>query len=205
MEPPCLAQLATCGPPKSIIRLGWRLLSPVPHPRWRFGATTVIGCIEKSGPVAPAAARGCHLRPRLSDDSLPRRFKGDLSDSFLTTGACEERLRALEVGLENVRCGVIVLQNLGDPDGGGLDGDFGRAPSHILSMGLGFGCYASQHPYAKQAAATGGGARQRNLARRRRFCAVAVSSTSLAPLKPSRRSRSSASTMRNVGTRQSAI
>ena len=46
--------------------------------------------------------------------------------------------------------------------------------------------------YAGQAATATGGGRQRNLARRLRFCAVAVSRTSsLAPLRPRRRSRSS--------------
>src|SRR5215210_9525774 len=46
--------------------------------------------------------------------------------------------------------------------------------------------------YARQVATQGDGARQRNLASRLRFCAVAVSSTSsLAPLKPRSRSRSS--------------
>ena len=46
--------------------------------------------------------------------------------------------------------------------------------------------------YAGQACAANGGGRQRNLTSRLRFCAVAVSRTSsLAPLKPRSRSRSS--------------
>jgi len=55
---------------------------------------------------------------------------------------------------------------------------------------------ASRHTgltgYAAQGTGANGGVRQRNLTRRRRFCAVAVSSTSsLAPLKPRSRNRSS--------------
>jgi hypothetical protein len=46
--------------------------------------------------------------------------------------------------------------------------------------------------YARQASASCGGERQRSLASRLRFCAVAVSNTSsVAPLKPRSRSRSS--------------
>jgi hypothetical protein len=49
-----------------------------------------------------------------------------------------------------------------------------------------------RHQHTGQAATDGGGARQRNLTSRLRFCAVAVSRTSsLAPLKPRSRSRSS--------------
>ena len=62
-----------------------------------------------------------------------------------------------------------------------------------FAPGIGhFGINAGFATYAAHAGAANGGGRARNLARRRRFCAVAVSSTSsLAPLKPRSRSRSS--------------
>ena len=55
------------------------------------------------------------------------------------------------------------------------------------------GLYQTTHAHAYAAyAAIAGGGRQRNLASRLRFCAIAVSKTSsLAPLKPRNRSRSS--------------
>ena len=54
------------------------------------------------------------------------------------------------------------------------------------------GTYAWWTGYAAQVTAGDGGGRQRNLTRRRRFCTVAVRSTSsLAPLEPRSRSRSS--------------
>jgi hypothetical protein len=74
--------------------------------------------------------------------------------------------------------------------------DIGGTGGHSLSLIIGLVSRETDKPRHIQTHAahvTGvGGARQRNLANRLKFCAVAVSSTSsLAPLRPRSRSRSS--------------